>query len=152
QYFNGMIDEVRIYNAPLSVTAIRSDMTTPIGGAGSTDTQPPSAPGTLTASAVRSSETDRSWGAATDSVGVTRYQVLRCQGALCTNFTVLTQVAAPATTYNDTGLTAGTSYGYEVRALDAAGNIGPVSNAATATTQTSADTTPPSAPGTLMAT
>ena len=34
----------------------------------------------------------------------------------------------------------------QVRALDAAGNLGPLSNAATATTQTSTDTTPPTAP------
>ena len=32
------------------------------------------------------------------------------------------------TTYSDTGLTAATSYSYEVRALDAAGNTGPFSN------------------------
>ena len=35
------------------------------------DTQPPSAPGTLTASVVSAGEIDLSWGAATDNVGVT---------------------------------------------------------------------------------
>ena len=57
QYFNGMIDEVRIYNGPLSVAAIQADMTTPIGGSPS-DTQPPTAPGTLTAE-QRQLERDR---------------------------------------------------------------------------------------------
>ena len=41
QYFNGLIDQVRIYNTPLSASQIQTDMTTPISG-GSTDTKPPS--------------------------------------------------------------------------------------------------------------
>ncbi len=43
--------------------------------------QPPSAPGTLTGSAPTATEVDLSWGAATDNVGVTGYQIWRCQGA-----------------------------------------------------------------------
>src|SRR5205823_5973883 len=54
------------------------------------------------------------------------------------------------TSYNNTGLTTNTSYSYRVRATDAAGNLGPYSNTFTATT--SADTTLPSAPGTLTGT
>ena len=151
QYFNGMIDELRIYNGALSAAAIQADMTTPIG-AGSSDSQPPSAPGTLSASAVGSGEIDLVWGSATDNVGVTGYQVLRCQGSLCTNFAQVAQVPGSATSYSDTGLSAGASYGYEVRALDAAGNLGPVSNAVSATTAGTTDTTAPSPPGTLSAT
>ena len=151
QYFNGMIDEVRVYNGPLSTAAIQADMNTPIGG-GSSDVQPPSAPGVLSASAVSSSEIDLAWGPATDNVGVTGYQILRCQGALCTNFSQVAQVAGSASSYSDTTLAAGTSYGYEVRALDAAGNVGPFSNAAAATTSLNTDNTPPSAPGTVTAT
>ncbi len=56
----------------------------------------------------------------------------------------------PTTSYSDTSAAAGTSYGYRVRANDAVPNLGPYSNAATATTP-SPDTTPPSAPGTLTA-
>ena len=83
---------------------------------------------------------------------MTGYRVERCQGAGCTNFA---QIAAPSgtgTTYSDTGLSASTSYSYRVRATDAAGNLGAYSNTSTATTQAAADTTPPSAPGTLTAT
>jgi chitodextrinase len=149
QFFSGVIDEVRVYNIALSAAAIQTDMTTPIGGSG--DTQPPSAPGTLTGSVRGTNEIDLSWGAATDNVGVTGYQIWRCQGAGCTNFAQVAQPAGTSTTYQDTGLAAGTSYSYEVRALDAAGNLGPFSNAYTATTQTSGDTQPPSAPGTLTA-
>src|SRR5262249_32971014 len=73
QYFNGLIDEVRIYNPALPVTSIQDDMATPVGGGSPPDTQPPSAPGALTASAINSGEIDLSWGAATDNVAVTGY-------------------------------------------------------------------------------
>ena len=44
-------------------------------------------------------------------------------------------MATPAgTTYNDTGLAPATTYGYRVRATDAAGNLGPYSNVARRTT------------------
>jgi len=136
QYFNGIIDEVRIYSGPRSVSQIQTDMTTAVGGGGgSGDTQPPSAPGTLTATAASSSQINLSWGAATDNVGVTGYRIDRCQGAGCTNFSHLVQLTGTATTYSDTGLSASTTYSYQVRALDAAGNLGPVSNTATAVTK-----------------
>ena len=115
------------------------------------DTTPPSAPGTLTGTAVGSAEIDLGWGAATDNVGVTGYQVFRCQGAGCSNFALLTQPVGTSTTFHDTSVAAGTTYGYEVRAVDAAGNLGQFSNTASTTTQGASDTTPPSAPGTLSA-
>jgi hypothetical protein len=66
-------------------------------------------------------------------VGVTGYRVERCQGGGCSNFA---QIAAPSgASFNDTGLSASTSYSYRVRAVDAAGNLGPYSPTATATTQ-----------------
>jgi hypothetical protein len=58
--------------------------------------------------------------------------VERCSGAGCTSFA---QIATPATTtFNNTGLTASTSYSYRVRATDAAGNLSGYSNTASATT------------------
>ena len=51
QYFSGLIDNVRIYNTALTQTQIQTDMTTPVAPAGP-DTTPPSAPGTLSATAV----------------------------------------------------------------------------------------------------
>jgi chitodextrinase len=112
------------------------------------DTSPPTAPGTPTLTVVSSSQINLTWATATDNIGVTGYRVERCQGADCTAFV---QIAAPASTaYNDTGLTANTSYSYRVRAIDAAGNLGPYSNVSTATTQP--DTQAPTAPGNLTAT
>jgi PKD repeat protein len=98
------------------------------------DTQPPSVPAGLTASAVSATQINLGWTASTDNVGVTGYRVERCQGASCANFT---EIAPPSgTSFNDTGLAAGTTYRYRVRAVDAAGNLSGYSNIASATTQT----------------
>ncbi|WP_317618390.1 discoidin domain-containing protein [Paenibacillus sp. PL91] len=92
---------------------------------GGSDTQAPSAPSSLTASAASSSQINLSWTASTDNVGVTGYRVFR--GGV--------QVGTPTgTTFNDTGLTASTAYSYTVKAIDAAGNLSANSNTANATT------------------
>jgi glucose/arabinose dehydrogenase/chitodextrinase len=136
QYFAGRIDEVRTYNVALTQAQIQSDMASAIGGGGGSDTQPPTAPATLTATAVSSSQINLSWSAATDNVAVTGYRVERCQGAGCSNFA---QIAAPSgTTFSDMGLSPSTSYSYRVRATDAAGNLGGYSPTASATTQAGA--------------
>ena len=150
QYFSGLIDEVRVYNIALGAAAIQTDMNTPIAASG--DTTPPSAPGTFSASVVSAGEIDLSWGAATDNVGVTGYRVYRCLGAGCTSYALLASPTGTATTYRDTAVAASSSYGYEVRAVDAAGNLGAFSNTVAATTPAPPDTTPPSAPGTLTGT
>ena len=136
EYFAGLIDEVRIYNRALNVAEIQVDMATsvasvtpppPVG-----DATPPSVPGALTATVSSSTQINLAWGAATDNVGVTGYRVERCAGAGCSTFV---QIATPtATSFSDTGLTAGTSYSYRVRATDAAGNLGGYSNVASAAT------------------
>lgn len=113
------------------------------------DTAPPSAPANLTATAASATQINLTWTASTDNVGVTGYKVERCTGAACSNFT---QVATPTTTtFNDTGLTASTSYSYRVRATDAAGNLSTFSATSTTITMAS-DTTPPTAPTNLAAT
>jgi len=96
------------------------------------DTTPPTAPSNLTATASGPSQINLTWTASTDNVGVTGYFVERCQGAACTNFTQVGTTAG--TTYSDTGLAANTSYSYRVRATDAAANLSPYSNTASATT------------------
>ena len=112
------------------------------------DTTAPSAPSSLTATPASGTQINLSWTASTDNVGVTGYQVERCQGAGCSSFALIT--TATGTTYNDTGLTAGTSYTYRVRATDAPGNLSAYSNTATQTT-TPPDTTPPDPPTNLRA-
>jgi len=106
------------------------------------DTEPPSAPGTLGATAISSSRIDLSWGPASDNVGVSRYRIERCQGSGCSSFTEI--ATTPSTSYSDTGLSASTAYSYRVRAEDAVPNLGPYSNTASATTL--ADVLPPVGP------
>jgi len=96
------------------------------------DTQPPSTPGALTATAVGSTRINLAWAASSDNVGVAGYRLERCRGMYCANFA---QIATPATTtYADSGLVANTRYRYRVRAVDAAGNLSAYSNVAAATT------------------
>ena len=150
--FNGLLDEVRIYNRALSPAEIQLDMQLAVtGGAPApSDASAPSAPGTLSATASGSAQVNLAWGAASDNVGVTGYRLERCAGSGCTSFA---QIATPAgTSFSDTGLSANTSYSYRVRAADAAGNLGAYSNAASATTaQAAGDLTPPTAPASLSA-
>ncbi len=81
---------------------------------------PPSAPGTPTASAVTDTSAKISWTAATDDKGVKNYDVLRDGSVVAT---------VTGTTYTNTGLTAGTDYSYSVQARDTADQTGPVSGA-----------------------
>jgi Concanavalin A-like lectin/glucanases superfamily/Fibronectin type III domain len=119
QYFSGRIDEVRVYNAALSGMQIQTDMNEEGTGV-------PSAPTNLTAAVPGTTEVDLTWGASTDNAGVTGYRVERCQGTGCTSFT---QIGTPSgTSFNDTGLTPSTTYVYRVRAIDAAGKLGPYSS------------------------
>ncbi|MEO8657482.1 MAG: LamG-like jellyroll fold domain-containing protein, partial [Bryobacteraceae bacterium] len=148
QYFSGLIDEVRVYNVALTAAQIVTDMNTPVGNPPA-DTQPPSTPLNLTATAVSGTQINLGWAASTDNVGVTAYLLERCTGAACTNFA---QIAAPTgTAYSDPSLTAGASYSYRVRARDGAGNASGYSSIASTTTL-APDTQPPSTPLNLTAT
>ncbi len=136
EWFNGLIDEVRVYNRALTIAQIQNDMAQSVS---TPDTAAPSAPGTLSASGTLGSAS-LSWGAATDNVGVVKYDLYR---STTSGFTpsAANRVAQPTgTTYTDTGLAAGTYY-YRVAAEDAAGNIGAASNEASAVV--TSDTTPP---------
>jgi len=104
------------------------------------DTTPPSPPTGLTGAAAGSTGANLAWSASTDNVGVTGY-IVRRDGA---------PIATPtATSYTDTGLSAGATYSYTVVARDAAGNISPNSASVSVTTGSAADTTPPSTPSGL---
>jgi predicted phage tail protein len=109
--------------------------------------QPPAAPTALSANAVSASQINLAW---TDNANnEDGFKIERCQGAGCTNFAEIAQVGASVTTFNNTGLSASTSYSYRVRAFNSAGNSD-YSNTASATTQ--AASSPPAAPSNLTAT
>lgn len=100
------------------------------GGGG--DTTPPSTPGNLTASNVTSSSVNLSWSPSSDNIGVAAYEILRAPGTSGGTFSQVGQVNSPG--FTAAGLSASTSYRFQVRARDAAGNLSPVSNTVTVTT------------------
>lgn len=93
------------------------------------DTAVPTAPTNLHTTSVTATEIDLAWTPATDDVGVTGYRIFRNGSA-----TPIATVGATATSYHNTGLSAGTTYSYTVRAVDAAGNVSAASATATAKT------------------
>lgn len=130
EFFNGLIDEVRIYNRAITSTELQNDMSTGIGVL-KTDTSPPTAPSSLTAS-IGSGTAGLIWTAATDNVGLAGYDVHRSTAA---GFTpaIANRIAQPSgTSLSDPGLAPGT-YFYKVVARDAAGNLSPASKDASAT-------------------
>jgi len=91
-----------------------------------TDTQAPSVPTGVTATAQSSTSILVAWTASTDNVGVTGYKVYRNTAQVGTSAT---------TSYTDTGLTASTTYSYTVSAYDGSSNNSAQSSPlATATT------------------
>lgn len=95
------------------------------GGGGGADTQAPTAPRNLRITGTTSSSISLAWDAATDNVGVTRYDVV--QNAATIN-------GGASTTFTASGLSPSTTYSYSIRARDAAGNISVPSNQVNATT------------------
>ena len=90
----------------------------------------PAAPGSLTATAVSSSRIDLSW--ADNSNNEEGFRIESCQGSGCTNFAQIATVGANVQTYSNTGLTAGVTYTYRVRAYNSGGSS-TYSNTANAT-------------------
>ncbi len=150
QHFAGRIDDVRVYKVALTQAQVEADMNTGIGSGPPPDTQPPTAPTALSATATSPTQINLAWTAATDDVGVLEYRIERCQGTGCSN---LIQIATAAgTTFSDTGRSPSTSYSYRVRAEDTTNNLGPYSGTTSATTPATPDTQPPTAPTALSAT
>ena len=104
------------------------------------------APGNLSATATSSNQIDLSWS---DYVSdITGFKVERCEGKGCSNFTEIASVAANVTSFQNTDLTALTSYSYRVRAYKES-SLYAYSKIASATTSRS--TVPPSVPKGLVA-
>jgi chitodextrinase len=89
------------------------------------DTAAPSVPGELTAIAVSASQINLAWTASTDNVRLSAYKIYR--GGVIV-------AATDTNSYSDIGLTASTSYTYNVAAYDTSWNFSAQSNSATATT------------------
>ncbi|MEV6110048.1 glycoside hydrolase family 18 chitinase [Streptomyces sp. NPDC051940] len=95
------------------------------GGGGTPGDNPPSAPGTPSASNITDTSVALSWTAATDDNGIKNYDVIRDGATIAT---------VTGTSYTNTGLTAGSTYSYQVKARDTADQVGPASGTRTVTT------------------
>jgi hypothetical protein len=84
------------------------------GGGGDGDGQAPSSPTGLHTTSVTDGGVGLAWTASTDNVGVDHYAVVRDGVTLAGNVKGLT--------FTDTTVEGSTTYGYQVRAVDAAGN------------------------------
>lgn len=94
-------------------------------------TRSAAAPAALAASQVSATRIDLAW---TDNASnETGFRIERCTGAGCSNFAAVDSVAANVVTYQNSGIAAGASYTYRVRALNSVAASTP-SNTATATT------------------
>ena len=132
-YFDGLIDEVRIYDRALAPAQIAADVDRPVG---SPDLAPPSAPADFVRTSATQVSISTSWSASTDDVGVTGYRLFRGGTAVGTT---------SSTDYIFTGLTCGTTYQLGVEAFDAAGRTS-AAHHAQPPTPADCDPTPPVAP------
>ncbi len=182
-FFDGALDEVRIWNYARTETEIRTTINSELaasqaglvarwglnegagtvvhGTAGTTvdgtivsgtgsytwitpgapfnitfPTEPPAAPTDLNATTQSHSEIALSWvdNATTES----SFKIERCTGAGCGDFSLRATVGANTITYNDTGLSAATTYCYRVKASNLVGDSLP-SNVGCATTAAAAN-------------
>jgi chitodextrinase len=117
-------------------------------GKAAPDTDAPSVPANLAASAVTATTLTLAWDPSTDNVGVVSYEVEQRTSAGPGAWTWLATVAHPTTTVGVTGLTEGTSYDFRVRAVDAAGNMSAWAELLNVVT---ADETAPTVPANLAA-
>jgi hypothetical protein len=155
QHFQGLIDDVRIYNQALSQSAIQSDMSTPVGQAAPSTTptvtsgspapnatplvaSAPAAPSNLTATGGNN-QIALSW---TGSSGATGYNIYRSTSSGGEGSTPY-KTGVTGTSWTDTGLTNGTTYYYQVSAVNAVGESGKSTEASAA--DGPAGTTPPTA-------
>jgi fibronectin type 3 domain-containing protein len=111
------------------------------------DTTAPSTITGLTASGQTNTSINLSWNAATDNAGVAGYKVFRQDPG--PTWTLLTTTTS--TSYSVTGLAAGTSYTFGVRAVDVAGLESASTSSVTSSTTNIVDTTAPSTPGSFAA-
>ncbi|MDH6624526.1 glucose/arabinose dehydrogenase [Streptomyces sp. LBL] len=106
------------------------------------DTQAPTRPGQPSCPDIGEDDLTLAWGAATDNVGVTTYDLYE-------HGNKIGEAPGSSTSKAVTGLTPGTTYNLTVIARDAAGNTSSASPVVDCTTKASSDTTPPAKPGTV---
>lgn len=109
------------------------------------DTLAPTAPTGLLAQATAYDKVSLTWSASSDNTGITGYRVFRDGVPIAT--------LGAVTSYNNTNLSASTTYSYKIEAFDAAGNRSALSSSVSVTTPGApvVDTQAPSQPTSLTA-
>ncbi len=128
-YFNGQLDDVRIYNLVVDPAVVSSLAL------------PPAAPTKLVVTPASGTELDLGW--TDNATNETGYEVWRSISGGA--WVRVAQLAANTVSYMDVGLTQGTSYSYYVRAVDSAGS-------ADSNTVNSSTPMPPQTPSGAMVT
>ncbi|MEU9283395.1 carbohydrate binding domain-containing protein [Streptomyces sp. NPDC048275] len=95
------------------------------GPGGGSDTQAPTTPTNLTSTGKTSSSVSLSWGASSDNVGVSAYDIYSGSNRV---------LSVSGTSATVSGLSASTAYTFTVKARDAAGNTSAASNTVSVTT------------------
>ncbi|GKU78832.1 lytic polysaccharide monooxygenase [Paenibacillus sp. L3-i20] len=109
---------------------------------GAVDNIAPTTPASLTSGAVSTTTAALSWGASTDANGVANYEIYAGS-----NTTPVATVLGNQLSTTVTGLTAGTTFSFTVKAVDPSGNRSAASNSVSVTTSPLAnDVTPPTNP------
>jgi len=123
--FDVLLNRTTVYTAAQMITVADTDI-----ALNASEQVAPSAPASFSVTPGEYSN-QLEWGTASDAggSGLAGYRVYRWTASGSTAYTlpktVVATVTAGVTTYSDTGLTAGTEYFYEVRAVDGATNVGP---------------------------
>ncbi|MBN9605659.1 MAG: DUF4434 domain-containing protein [Actinomycetales bacterium] len=115
------------YQSPLSAPAAYHATYLDYLDNGTVDATPPSAPGSLTATAAGSQSVALSWTSPSDDIGVAGYEIYR-GGSL-----VAVKLGA-SSGWSDAQLAGSTSYSYTVKAFDGAGNLSSAAGPVSATT------------------
>jgi chitodextrinase len=106
--------DVRAYDAAGDLSAPSNVATASVPAA---DTTPPSAPSSLSAKALSSTQAALYWSGAKDNVGIAEYDVYR-------NGVLVGSTSSP--NFEDSGLTPAGKYTYAVKTRDTAGNVSAV--------------------------
>ena len=120
-------DGARYYSKEGGAGALAPQLQVVCGSPSGGDTQAPSPPSGLTATATSSNQVDLTWTGSSDNIAVTGYRVYR-------NGSTSPLATSTTTSFSDTTASPAAAYTYRVTAVDAAGNESTSSNIASVTT------------------
>jgi len=115
------------YDSPVQVGSLYDTTYRDYVTNGTVETNAPTTPTGLSATAANALTVNLSWTASSDDTGVAGYQIYR-------NGTLVKTLLGSATSFTDGQLDPSTTYTYSVAAFDAAGNVSATSSTASATT------------------